>query len=248
MLGLGLSLGLGSRGVAASAPAFDVTTLTATGLYRGSFSGSPWAGTASAGTSGSKSLAEASVPPIAGTAVNGKTPALFDGTKQLGGVSLANYLTTSAYLWWSLFYLSSSGGSGAISGPHVNPALWTDDSAYIGSSFRSSGGSHYIQVWHNDGAWDGNEHQVLLDTWNLICVRYDGTNIRSSLNGGAVSVKSRGNVGSIAGNLYVGRNFDGSARMTGQTMELGFIAAAESDSRFDDILSSVRGTYPAMGL
>ncbi len=175
---------------------------------------------------------------------------MFDGVNdQLGGVSVVNYLTTTAYCYWALFYSTAAGGAGALAGPHVNPAIWTEDNAYMGCSFRSSGGTHYVQAWHHDGSWDGNEHVILLNTWNLLCVRYDGTNLRSSLNGGAVSVKARGTVGGgLAGTMMVGRNFDGSARFTGRQMELGFIASAQTDARFDDIISSARGTYPAMGL
>lgn len=231
-------------------PPFDVTTLTAEGLWRGSYSASPWVGTASAGGSGSRDLTEATNPPSAGTAVNGFTPAVFDGSNdQLGNALLSDLMTASAYFWWALFYSTASGGSNAIAaGPNSNPCLWVDSGGWSGCTFRNGTGLEYVQAWHASapGTWLGNEHAISLNAWNLLCVRYDGTNIRSRLNAGSASVAAAASVGALNG-MQVG-HYNGSARFTGRLMELGFIAGAESDARFDDVLSSARGRYPAMGL
>lgn len=244
---LGLGLGLTMRPGGSSIPAFDETTLTASGLWRGSYVGSPWVGTASAGGSASHDISGGSAPAI-GTAVNGFTPASFNGiTAQLtNGSAVSTWLTASAYFWWSLFYAEATGGANAITAaPASNPLLWGDNNGYMGASFYANGGNEYLQVYHFDSAYNGNTHQIALNTWNLIRVRYDGVNLRSQLNSGSISSLARGSVGSMASFLNVGK---GGAAWNGRLMELGFIAGAESDARFDDILSSTRGRYPAMSL
>jgi hypothetical protein len=67
----------------------DPSGLTLTFWNRGSYTASPWNGTASAGTSGSNALTEATNPPTTGTAVNGFTPALFNSTTSTIGNSTA---------------------------------------------------------------------------------------------------------------------------------------------------------------
>ena len=58
----------------------DPATLALTGWWRGSYDGSgTWSGTASAGSSGTRSLVELTNKPSSGTAVNGFNPATFDG-------------------------------------------------------------------------------------------------------------------------------------------------------------------------
>lgn len=76
--GFGLALGMGGRVDAG----LDPSSLALTGWYRASYSGAPWVGTASAGTSGAKSATSPGSAPTVGTAVNGKTPALYNGTTE----------------------------------------------------------------------------------------------------------------------------------------------------------------------
>ena len=98
-----------------------------------------------------------------------------------------------------------------------------------------------MQVWHFDTAWKGNEHQISLNTWNLICARFDGSNIRSRLNSQPVSVAAANNVGNLSDALVIGRNYDGSSRFTGRLLDFGFINGAESDARLttSDITSTL---------
>src|SRR6267142_3229718 len=69
------------------APAFTPADLSLSAWFRASYtSPPPWVGRASAGTSAAKNLTTAAssvTDPSAGTAVNGLTPAHFDGTDVL---------------------------------------------------------------------------------------------------------------------------------------------------------------------
>lgn len=227
------------------ASVFNPATLSLSGWWRGSYSASPWSGTASAGGSGSQSLSELSTPPAVGAAVNGFTPVSFDGVDdQLSGASTSTFVSASAYFWWALFYSAATGGSNAIAGAYLNPGLFSDSGGWLNAALRNNAGTEYVQVLHADSGRVGNEHAISLNTWNLVCARYDGSNIRSKLNSGSVVVSAAvGAVGNVAVTLYAGRNFDGSARMTGRILDFGFMSTAESDARFDDIKSYANARY-----
>jgi hypothetical protein len=243
-------IGFGASGGCKKTTVFNPAVMSLKGWWRGSYTGSPWAGTVSIGSSALRDLTEATNPPtpgvVGGEPVNGFAPAIFDGANdQLGNVSATStFITASAYLWWALFYATANGGtSSGIGNAYTNPCLFANTSAFIGSSIFYNGSNNLIQVWHYDTDWRGNEHQISLNAWNLICCRFDGSNIRSSLNSGAVTATAAGNVGDLSNPIAVGRNYDGSARFTGRLLELGFIDSAQTDARFTDIKSYVNSRY-----
>lgn len=250
--GAGYSLGVGGRAgkkfASGGADAFDPATLALTGWWRASYAASPWVGTASAGGSGSRDLTEATNTPDAGTAVNGFAPASFVAANSdvLSGAAISNFVSASAYLYWFLFKSSVTGGS---AGFDSNPGLWMDHgNGFMGATFRNAAGVEKIEVGHFSGGYTTNQHTIALDAWQLLCVRYDGSNIKSSVNGGAVTTSGAvGNVGGLTGALTVGRQYS-SVFGTFHLLDAGFMASAESDARFDDILDYVRGRYPATGI
>lgn len=86
---MGLALGLG-LGITFSNNADWVYGLGWSALWEASYAGSPWVAKA-----GSGSLADATNPPAVGGAVNGFTPADFDGTNdKLDGAAASNYVDT----------------------------------------------------------------------------------------------------------------------------------------------------------
>lgn len=211
--------------------------------WRGPYSGSPWNN-----TSGAYGLTEATNPPSVGTAVNGYTPVVFDGADDqlANGSTMSTFITTSAFLVWALFYPTANGGPFAgAANAYANPTIWTASTAHIAFGLRYDGGvNNYVQVFDYDGSnWNLNEHLITLNSWNLLCCRYDGTNLRSSLNGGAPTVAAAGHIQSLAGSLAVGRNSGSSARFAGRLMELGFVAGAESDARFNQLKARANARY-----
>src|SRR5690606_13622046 len=105
-----------------------------TGFWRGSFSGSPWVGTASAGSSGTRDLTEATNPPSTGAAQNGYVPADFDGTNDVLGnaTAMSTLLTASGYYYWALFELDAITGTLADSSAFSNAAVWSDSGGFLG--------------------------------------------------------------------------------------------------------------------
>lgn len=224
-------------------------TLSLTGWWRGSYAASPFVATISAGLSGTRNISHGATPPSSGAAVNGFTPADFDGVDDIlepqgGDAAVSNYASAGAYLWWALFYSEAAGGANDVGTAQSNPGLWGDNAGgYIGGNYRSDGGTEKIQVWHYDGARKGNEHAISLNAWNLICVRYDGTNIRSKLNSGSVSVSAAaGAVGDLSNTLVLGKSSSGGYHNQ-RVLDFGFIDSAGSDAVFDNIKEYVNSRY-----
>jgi hypothetical protein len=190
----------------AAAPVFDPTASALTGLYRGSFGGDPWAGTASAGTSGGRSLSAGAAPAV-GAAVNGFTPASFNGTTHFL-TDLTNtadtYLTTTAY---RVSLLLQPAALAAPSGlPYNDPGLITESGGNWGITVDSAG----VHVYHHDGVYkiaDGPA-ALLVGTWYAVDVVYNGTDITVSVNGTAGTPVAAGTLGTIAGaGLRMGSNY-----------------------------------------
>lgn len=116
-----LGFGFGSRAKAASI--FDPATQSWDALFLAPYASSPWAGTASLGTSGSRSLAEATNPPTAGTPVNGKAPSTYNGTTQklTDVANISTYITTTEGTATACFLAAgiTGGVHGDIQGDHL---------------------------------------------------------------------------------------------------------------------------------
>src|SRR5262245_12826966 len=83
----------------AAVAGFDPTTLDFDLYVRASFSGAPWAGTASAGSSGGRDFTSAGADPSVGASQNGFSPAEGNGTTQYletGGLNITNVLSNTA--------------------------------------------------------------------------------------------------------------------------------------------------------
>lgn len=237
----GFSFGVGGRALKKTA-AFDPSSLSLTGWWRASYTGSPWVGTASAGSSGSHDLSEATNPPSTGSAQNGFTPADFDGTNdQLANANaISTFISASAWFIWSVFWVDAINTNGVNN--WFNDSIINDSSSFWGL-YLANAPSNKIIVHQWDTAPKSNEHTISTGTYNLICARYDGTNLRSKLNSGSILSTASGNISDISGTVKVGRDAAGLSLMDGRILEIGIINSAESDSRFDDIISYVNNYY-----
>lgn len=230
---------------------FDPATMPAKGWWRANNIGpSPWVGEPSTGLSGSRNLIEATNPPSAGFGgqlVNGFAPAIFDGVNdQVGTVlSTSSFISASAYYWWLLFYSESAGGSNTLPTSFDNPTIWTDGGgAFVNCAIRTVGGIDYIQWYHYSAGVVGNEHAFERNTWNLLQVRYDGTNIRSRLNDGPIIVSAAvGAVSALSNQLRVGRTYNSATFWKGRTLDFELQDTSESDARTNDLISYARRRY-----
>lgn len=183
---------------------------------RASYSAAPWAGTASLGGSGSVSLQDlAAVPPVAGTAVNGRTPASFaagTGQRLYGPNSNAVFAASAG----TVIVLARAATAGSDSALTVNVrGLW------------STQGSGDVQMGHSTAGlrfsvYDGVAYReapaiaVGTGSWFVAAGRYNGSAAQARIGAGAFASNSvaAGNAALNASPTYLGSSqapvsFDG---------------------------------------
>ncbi len=167
-------------------PSFDPSTLTATELLKASFTALPWIGTASAGTSGSEEQATKSGNnPTAGAAVNGFTPAVYDGTggsqqnseaaTNPGGssIDIASIISATAYTVMFMVYVDSA--AAYVSGTTYQNATILAGDARFGIYFATVAGAGQVGVYHYNGSFPDVKVPLSFGAWHFVCVRWDST-------------------------------------------------------------------------
>lgn len=202
------------------------------GLWRASYSGSPWNGTASAGTSSTAELTEGTTPPGTGTAKNGYTPARFDGVNDfltLEGVD-SDYLSASAFTIHAVVKYVSLGAPQTY--------YWDEEcllvqpgSAGIAIGLSSSGVG--LEVYDSGGAQQ-TARASLHSGYNVIQAKFDGTTAKIRTNGGAWQSVAADSVylGSIA--LEIGRDYVAAAHGNFDLFDFAITNIALSDAQLDD--------------
>lgn len=122
---LGLDLAL-CRRLTTGPSQVNPATLAASGLWVGSYGGSPWVGTASTGASSGRNLTTTGgdVAPTVGSAVSTYTPASLNGTTQSATdvVNTAeNYITTTAYTVSTMINPTAAAADAGV--PYNNPGM-----------------------------------------------------------------------------------------------------------------------------
>lgn len=195
-------------------------SLSLTGWWRANYSGSPWAGTASAGASGSNDLTGATAP-ATGSAVGGFTPADFNGsTHELTADDpIDTVLPDAGYSLVVVLRADTAAADAGASTPYDNPGILCDDTeGRLSAGFSAAG----LRVGGFDGStWDSAVAACPTGTWALGLVVFAGGSLSVSVNGGAADTISRGNTSynGAALNLVVGKNY-GSAFFDGRIAEI----------------------------
>jgi hypothetical protein len=227
------------------AEAFDPALhLALAGYWRSSYSASPWTGTASAGgTSSAQDLTEATNPPSTDTAVNGKVPANFDGTNDqlTGDDTLETYINASAESGWALVYVD------AIS---TNDASWSQNDCIVATDasgrwgvYLKSGAGTTVGFAHFDGAADDTvETTIATGVWQFVQWKYDGTNIKIRVNGGAWASAAADAVDDRSYAAKVGVS-PGGQFFDGKILEIGLTDVTLADATFDQIRAYVTRRY-----
>lgn len=225
---------------------FDPTTLPLTAYFK-MFGTAPWAGTASAGTSGSRTLSAVSgSDPVAGDALNGINAATFDkdaGTPQYlrDATDLLDvYLSSTAYTVSVLIKPVTAPSAGA--NPYNNASVFGENQGNFGLEYSDAG----IELFHYSGSYKTVAVALPTGSWALVDAKYDGTDIKIRVNGGAWTSLAAGSL-TIAGSsqVRVGRNFS-TVYLDASIMEL-----LVSDTEISDAdLDSYRTDYvdPTYGL
>jgi hypothetical protein len=226
-----------------SAGAPGPSSLTLEGWWRGSFSGSPWVGSASAGGSGSRDLSEATNPPAIGAAQNGYTPAEFDGTNDniSSATAFTTFVSAAAGSIWCLFLANTAGADAGAGLRYTNKGLVANDGGgtAMGLTFCTAG----VAVDLYDGtAWKEVITACSTGAYHLAQVKWDSTDLKLRIDSGAwASVSANAMTGSTGG-LVVGRNY-ANARIDGRILDVGTAPTALPDATFDDVKSYINARY-----
>lgn len=219
---------------------FDPTTLSWNLLQRGSYGGSPWSGTASAGSSGSRSLTGGTAPSV-GAAQNGLTPADFNGTTQQLTTSLAwSSLVSASQFFFDIIVLADT--TSATSGSFdADTNVIGDVNGFLGVAFTNSG----LTITMTDGTLKTVTVAAGTGSYQRFQARLASGGILSArVNGGSWStLGSVGSISSIADTALVGRNYNATRFLDGRLLHLGISSTAFSDSVADAIEAANRARY-----
>jgi hypothetical protein len=235
-------LPIGSAGqrleVVAGLPAwitsFDPALLTWEGWWRSSFASSPWAGTSSLGGSGSRNLTEATNPPAVGTALNGLTPADFDGTNDrlANATVLGSMLTNAAGTIVALFNAdAATTDTGATTAYNMPFLVGGDAGGAVYLTFSTSG----VRLGGSNSVPTHNSVAVAASTgaWHMAVGTWDATTLKLSVDGSAFSTLSfsLNAVDGSGSGTCVGRNYDATAFFNGRIAEamVGKFTATTTD-------------------
>ncbi len=238
----GFSFGVGGRVGKAT---FDPATLSLSGWWRGSFSASPWAGVASAGSSGGRDLSEGTNPPASGTAVNGFNPADFDGTNDrlTSALTLGDFFSASAWSVAVLFNADTAGTDNGATNIWKNPPFFIDTNEWMIVGFSAGG----FQAAHYNSGGNFGELSIACGTggWHLGQAKFGGGVLKARIDSGSWSSSAGGigNLGSTAGTIRAGENPFSSARYDGKILDMMTANTELSDAAFDNILSYARARY-----
>jgi len=199
-----------------AAPILNPADLSLTGWWRGSFASVPWAGTASAGSSGSRplDLGTASV----GSALNSLDAASFNGTSQsltCSTVTADGFLSTTGYRLSFLVLINSlAAPSGTI---YADKGLLTESGGNWGIVANTDG----VNCFHHDGAYKVAVKSITAGAWHAVDIIYNGTNLIVSVDGTAGTPVAAGTLSSITGATFrICDNLFGSGKLGCQIEDL----------------------------
>jgi hypothetical protein len=224
--------------------AVDLTTFDWDGLWRADgteYNGSPWAPTASAGNSGSNgNIVTLGTAPGTGTAVNGKTPASFNGSTQAFGLdtaSTSNIVSNGAF---SVVVLAkASASTAAATDFYDDPALWMDSGGNAGLVFTSSGVRAGV---FNASSGQTTHIAQATGAWFMAAIRYDGANVHCRVNSTDATPVGKGSP-TMGANSYFGKNYASAKFFAGEILFIGTTQAVISDAGLANIKSGLNSYY-----
>lgn len=242
-----LGLGLSICDVRGSASVFNPATLSLTGWWRASYAASPWVGTASAGTSGTRDLTEATNPPAAGSALNSLTPADFDGTNDRFYVHAWTSLFSLAAGTAVVLFNADADAAEITTNGYDEPTLIgsADGNASMGLSVHISGGTtHRVRAHIRDsGGYKTRVQTYSLSSWNLATLRWDSSNMKLDLNSLSTQTIACGAIPSCTNNTLFGNNYTGTLFFNGRIAEFMTAQTALADADVTNIKTYVNSRY-----
>ncbi len=169
--------------LASVVPIVDPATKNLTSYWLDGYTGAPWAGTASRGTSGSKSLvAGGAGGPTASTALNTRVGVQFNGTSQSlvdsAPYAADSYISENGYYY---AFVCKPSSSPTFNGPSQPPSsggygtIFGDQNENFGIAY--AGGVFYAFQYGSGTAWSGPVAPAAVNVEHFVEVWYDGTSL-----------------------------------------------------------------------
>lgn len=222
---------------------FDPASLALSGYFKGYLS-SPWAGTASAGTSGANSASSAT-PPLT-SSQDGNSTALLNGSSQyLGGAAgdMSTYVSASGFLMGALVRATSLVADPGAGLRYGATPIFGDSTTFINMGLTTTG----PVICGYDGAYKDNIATVSnpVNTWIAVFAWRDSSNLFVQANNGTPVSVACGAIQSLTGSMQIGRR--AATYFTGQIAEV-VSATSNQGSTVAQIYAAWKAKYPTAGL
>ncbi len=234
----GISCSLISSIAGNGIPPFTPATLALTGWWQGSYSGAPWVGTASAGST--YNMITAGSDPTSTTAVNGYNPALFTAASSQYLTSTPNndtIFSASAGSVWILFYANSASAPVA---DFADGCFFDDtNNPTISFGFTTAGIGGMI---YDGGSYIRMNIACSIGAWHLAQWKWDGVNLYGRIDNGVwSSIPCSPWVLTTQNPMELGKGF--SFFFDGMMLDIGASNTTISDADFDNIYMYCNARY-----
>lgn len=219
----------------ATSSVFNPATLSGiTGWWRTNFAASPWVDQLAL-----HNFAEATNPPAAGTALNGLTPANFDGINdRLIGPAASTLFNVNAGGIWCLF--NGDAAPPAASSGYDEPSMFTTANADVSLTFNSTGVGFLVQ---DTVAFRVFYVAASVSNYHLAQMKWDGANMRYRVDSGAWTSSAAGSTNALPALAQMGPNYALAAFFKGRIAEIGTTNVATSDADMDSVKSYINSRY-----
>jgi hypothetical protein len=230
---------------------YDITSMSFT-VFQEDFAGSPWNGTATAGSSFSRAWTEASNAPDVGSQIGttGLEPATFVSANSdrltLGnGETLDTLINNNAYTICVLIKPTSADAPVGADSMWNDPCLMMDASGWAGTSYTTSG----FQAFAYPSAGNTVEVAVTAPTgvWSFGQARLTtGGTLDARVNAGTPATDGPigGNIGAMSATVRIGSRLGSSGPYYNGDIAALYVADfAFTDSERDDLLDYVRARF-----
>lgn len=205
-------------------------------LHLPEYTGSPWAGTASAGSSSGRNFTEATNPPATSAAINGHTVPDFDGTNDIltAGVSISSVFGTSGSFFALIYPTATPASSGA--GSRYSDGTVFGDPTNAESVFGFTADGIVASIVDDTVNYREMAIAASASAWNLMQFKWDGEYLRGRKNKGAYATPvACGPLTTITpSNPRLGLGYGGS-RFTGRIAMIGTSTSVLSNVAFANV-------------
>ncbi len=213
----------------------------------GDYDGSPWVGTASAGSSGSRDLAEGTNPATVGATLNAHPTANFDGTddQMVSATAFDNLAGYAAGSMWVLFNADTAAADAGAGLRDQNRNLLCGELSVGLQTFHltfSTAGVHAYYI-----GTDGFVYELTIacttSAWHLVQVKWDSSTLSMRLDSGAFSTISAPEMRVPLGFMRVGHGLVAGTFFDGRIADIGMAKAVWSDANFESVRGYVNNRY-----